>query len=58
MPGQALQLTNGQTWKIVDDSTAAYRLNNPKVTIEPGMLGSYFMKIDGVAQTPRVERVR
>lgn len=58
-PQTKLQLANGQVWEIADGSTGAYALaHNPKVRISRGMLGSFFMAVEGVPQTPRVRRVR
>jgi hypothetical protein len=45
-------------WEIVDGSTAVYRLHSPKVRVSRGLLGSYFLEIEGVAQAPRVKRVQ
>lgn len=56
--GARLRLANGQVWEIVDGSTASYQLRDPKVRISRGMFGSFFISIEGVAQTPRVRRVR
>lgn len=53
-----LRLVNGQVWEISDGSQAAYDLRNPKVRVTRGMSGSFFVAIEGVAQTPRVRRLR
>jgi hypothetical protein len=58
LPRGQLKLANGQAWEVTDGSQAAYRLQSPKVKITRGVSGSFFMTIDGVAQTPRVRRVR
>lgn len=57
VPRQRLRLANGQVWEISDGSQAAYRLQAPKVRIARGMSGTFFLAIEGVAQTPRVRRV-
>ena len=57
VPRQRLRLANSQVWEISDGSQAAYRLQAPKVRIARGMAGTFFMAIEGVAQTPRVRRV-
>jgi hypothetical protein len=56
--GARLRLANGQVWEIVDGSTASYRLRDPKVRIGRGLLGSFFISIEGVAQSPRVRRIQ
>ncbi|MFN7726771.1 MAG: hypothetical protein ACK5QH_17075 [Rubrivivax sp.] len=57
-PKEKLTLANGQVWQIQDDSVAAYNLNAPAVQIERGAFGSFFMRIEGVAQVPKVRRVQ
>jgi hypothetical protein len=57
-PKEKLTLANGQVWQIQDDSVAAYSLNSPVVEIERGAFGSFFMRIEGVAQVPKVRRVQ
>ena len=52
-------LANGQVWQISDGSTAGYTARrDPSVRIARGVLGSYFMQVDGVSQTPRVKRLK
>jgi hypothetical protein len=58
LPRQRINLANGQVWEIADGSSAAYNLMSPKVKITRGMSGSFFIAFEGVAQTPRVRRVR
>lgn len=57
-PGTRWALANGQVWEVADNSRAAYELNAPAVRVKRGMLGSFFMEIDGVQATPRVRRVK
>jgi len=52
-----IRLANGQLWQVTDGSEGAYSRRDPKVRISRGSLGSFFMQIEGVAQTPRVRRV-
>lgn len=59
LPRGQLKLANGQVWEVTDGSTAAYDLKkSPKVKITRGVSGTFFMAIEGVAQTPRVRRLR
>jgi hypothetical protein len=53
-----ITLANGQVWQISDGSRGVYRLVDPKVRIRKGMLGSFFLDIEGQNQTPRVRRVQ
>lgn len=56
--GSQLQLENGQVWRIADGSEAIYELQNPKVTVHRGMLGAFYLEIEGVGFQMRVVRVR
>lgn len=55
--GSRLRLANGQVWQVTDGSAGVYALVDAKIRISRGLFGSHFMKIEGVAQTPRVRRV-
>lgn len=57
-PATRFTLANGQVWEIADGSQAVYDLQDPAVRITRGLFGSFFIRIDGVSQTPRVRRVR
>ena len=55
--GQTLKLDNGQRWRVLDaDVIFAKPISDPKVTIAPGFLGSWYLRIDGVAPI-KVQRV-
>lgn len=53
-----LRLENGQHWQIVDGTRTAYSLDSPQVHIARSAFGGYVMAIEGVAQRPRVSRVK
>lgn len=57
-PNTRLTLANGQVWQISDGSRGVYRLDSPKVRIRKGVLGSFFLEIEGQNQSPRVRRVQ
>jgi hypothetical protein len=58
-PNSKLTLENGQVWQVVDGSRAYYgQLDKPKASVTRGMLGSFYLQIEGVSQTPRVRRVK
>ena len=56
--GQSLTLANGQVWVVNDEPANFGALQDPAVTVTPGMLGSYFMKIEGINFQVRVKRVQ
>lgn len=57
-PGKRLVLENGQEWEVVEGSFSIPATPLAKVTIEPGFLGSWLLKVDGYNASARVRRVR
>ncbi|MFZ7096531.1 hypothetical protein ACOPJQ_00975 [Luteimonas dalianensis] len=56
--GQRYTLANGQVWEQIDASTlAGVRKTDPQVTVSPGMLGAWFLRIDGYNTRAKVRRV-
>lgn len=56
--GQRYTLANGQVWEQTDASTlAGVRLTDPQVTVSPGMMSTWFLRIDGYNTRARVRRV-
>lgn len=53
-----IRLANGQVWQIGDDSSRAHYIDNPKVRIRRGALGSFYLEIQGTNSSPRVKRVQ
>lgn len=53
-----IRLENGQVWQVTDGSSRFADLDNPKVTVLRGALGSFFLDIEGVNPSPRVRRVQ
>lgn len=55
--GTTLTLQNGQRWRVRDDSTLVVPapLNNPEVSVKPGFLGSWMLKVQGYNTSARVE---
>lgn len=57
--GTVFTLDNGQVWKLVDGSRlSGVRIMNPVVTIEPGMLGAWHLKIEGYNKRAQVKRIK
>ncbi len=52
-----LQLENGQQWRIKDGSSLSIRspLVHPQVTITPGMIGGWYLKVKGYNTSALVE---
>ena len=57
-PRSRIQLANGQVWQIADDSSRYFYLDNPKVTIRRGVLGAFYLDIEGSNVSARVRRVQ
>lgn len=53
-----LAFENGQVWRIADDSEALYELQDPRVIVHRGLLGAFYLEIEGVPFKVRVVRVR
>ncbi|MBB6182755.1 hypothetical protein [Oleiagrimonas soli] len=52
-------LANGQHWKVSEDSQMTMRsIDNPKVTLRKGFLGSWLLSVDGSRESVRVSRVK
>ena len=52
-------LDNGQQWQVTDGSEFSIPArSNPQVTIEPMMMGSWMLKVEGYNRGARVTRIR
>ena len=52
-----IRLANGQVWQVVDGSWMGGEWDNPKVAIRRGVLGGFYLDIEGEPRSPRVRRV-
>jgi hypothetical protein len=57
-PNEKVRLENGQVWQIADGSSAYIGSRSPKVKIRRGLLGAYFLEIEGSNSSPRVRRLQ
>lgn len=57
-PNTRIELENGQSWRVADDSSAVYDLNNPKAVVHRGMLGAFYLEIEGIGFQIKVTRAR
>jgi hypothetical protein len=55
--GDVLQLANGQRWRVIDNSSLNIGrvIDAPAVTIKPGLLGGWLLKVNGYNASARVE---
>ncbi len=56
-PRDKIRLANGQVWQVVDESSSAVYLQNPKVRIRRGALGAFFLEVEGLNRSARVKRL-
>jgi hypothetical protein len=56
-PGSVLTLQNGQQWRVIDSSELVVRqaLDQPPVTVRPGLLGGWNLKVEGYNTQARVK---
>jgi hypothetical protein len=58
-PGTIFTLANGQVWRVTDDTDAVLPImQDPKVEITRGLMGAYFLQVDGHTNSARVARVK
>ena len=53
-----IKLENGQVWQVTDDSSQYFYVDNPKITIRRGLLGAYYLEVEGSNATARVRRLQ
>jgi hypothetical protein len=56
-PGTTLTLENGQQWRVSDDSalTVPRGLDHPVVTIESGLFGAWWLRVEGYNTAAKVK---
>jgi len=53
------RLDNGQVWQQTDDTTfGGVSLESPQVTIDKGMFGAWYLRVEGYNSRAKVKRVR
>ena len=57
-PRSTFKLANGQVWQVTEETSRMAYVQSPKVRVTRGAMGSFFMEIEGVSQSPRVRRVQ
>jgi hypothetical protein len=57
-PNQHIELENGQVWQIADNTSRYLYLDDPAVTVRRGMMGAFYLDIEGTNHMPRVKRVK
>jgi hypothetical protein len=57
-PNDNIRLANGQVWQVIDDSKASHWIENPKVRVRRGVMGVFYLEIEGTNRSPRVKRLQ
>jgi hypothetical protein len=57
-PRTRIRLANGQIWQISDGSRRPLDFQNPKVSVRRGVLGAFYLEIEGTNSSPRVKRLQ
>lgn len=56
--GTVLELENGQRWRVTEGSLYLGRaVDAPKVTIEPGFVGAWYLQVEGQTPKAKVQRL-
>ncbi|MEL1265547.1 hypothetical protein [Pseudoxanthomonas putridarboris] len=57
--GRQYTLENGQVWEQTDNAQlAGVRRSSPKVSIKPGIVGAWYLRIEGSNSTAKVQRIK
>jgi hypothetical protein len=56
-PSTSFRLANGQIWQVTDGSSGVHWIENPNVSVRRGMLGAFYLEIEGTNRSPRVRRL-
>ncbi|MBS0575793.1 MAG: hypothetical protein JSS45_05135 [Proteobacteria bacterium] len=56
--GTTFTLDNGQVWHQIEADQFSIRLKNPTVTITPGLMGTWFLRVEGYGSSTKVERIK
>lgn len=56
--GSTVVLDNGQRWRVIEGSLYLRRpASHPKVSIEPGFMGAWYLQMEGESKKLKVQRV-
>ncbi|KRG44810.1 hypothetical protein ARC20_07855 [Stenotrophomonas panacihumi] len=56
--GRHYVLANGQEWEQTESTELRVRKDSPKVKIKPGLMGVWYLQVDGYNTMPKVRRVK
>ncbi|MDG2525861.1 hypothetical protein P6166_10905 [Stenotrophomonas sp. HITSZ_GD] len=56
--GRRYVLANGQEWEQTESTELRARKDSPKVKIKPGLIGVWYLQVEGYNTMPKVRRVK
>ena len=56
--GTSITLENGQVWRQTEPDRFVIRLDHAVAHIKPGLMGTWFLQVEGYGSTTKVERVK
>lgn len=57
-PKTKFTLANGQVWQVTDGSRVYWPAKSPKVTIRRGVLGTFYLEVEGLNSIAKVKRLQ
>ena len=57
-PGTVLSLENGQQWRVLEGELNIRAMPSPRASVRPGMVGAWYLRVEGQTPTAKVTRVR
>lgn len=56
--GTVLDLENGQRWRVTEGDLSTRRVESPKVSITRGLVGGWYLNVDGQTPKAKVQRIQ
>lgn len=57
-PGTVLAFENGQQWRVTEGDLNIRAVPSPRVSVRPGMVGAWYLRVEGQSPTAKVVRVK
>lgn len=57
-PGTLLTFENGQQWRVSEGELNIRAVDSPKASVRPGLVGAWYLRVEGQSPTAKVTRVK